>query len=127
MIRIEEILQGRAKYSLLSKELKNNFNELFYKVNIVRYHWAKPMIINSGYRSPKYNRKIGGSPNSHHCHLRAIDVHDPENELFDWLVNGAGRALAENLGLYMEHKQATPTWCHIQIRPPKSGSRVFYP
>ena len=127
MITIEEILKSRIKYFIMSKSLKSNFNELFYKINIVRYFWNKPMIVNSGYRSPRYNKKIGGSANSHHCYCRAIDISDPNHELYDWLVSGAGKVLSEKLGLYFEDKYYTKTWCHIQTRPPKSGGRVFKP
>ena len=33
-----------------------------------------PIIINSGYRSPQLNRKIGGAPNSNHLTGCAVDI-----------------------------------------------------
>ncbi|MBP3958327.1 DUF882 domain-containing protein [Gemmata sp. G18] len=35
---------------------------------------GKPFIINSGYRSEQYNRRIGGAPHSMHLHGRAFDI-----------------------------------------------------
>lgn len=34
----------------------------------------KSIKINSGYRSPEYNKKIGGSPNSQHMKGTAADI-----------------------------------------------------
>ena len=35
---------------------------------------GKPIIINSGYRSPLHNAKVGGSPNSQHLLGKAADI-----------------------------------------------------
>jgi len=33
----------------------------------------------------------------------------------------------EAIGLWLEHPESTPRWCHVQIVPPASGKRVFRP
>jgi zinc D-Ala-D-Ala carboxypeptidase len=56
--------------------------EALEKLEKLRVALGKPMIINSAYRSPTHNRRVGGAKES--CHMRGIafDVsmknHDPE-------------------------------------------------
>ena len=33
-----------------------------------------PLKINSGYRTPEHNAKVGGVPNSQHIHGKALDI-----------------------------------------------------
>ena len=40
----------------------------------IRTHFGKPVIINSGYRTVEYNKKIGGVPKSQHCYGNAADI-----------------------------------------------------
>ncbi len=47
---------------------------LIHLLNKVRESYGKPMIINSGYRCKKYNKKVGGKPNSAHLRGTAADI-----------------------------------------------------
>lgn len=40
----------------------------------LRIWYAKPMIVNSWYRTPQWNRKVGGISTSNHCLGTATDV-----------------------------------------------------
>lgn len=40
----------------------------------IRTHFGKPVNVNSGYRSPAYNTKVGGAKNSYHMQGRAFDI-----------------------------------------------------
>ena len=40
----------------------------------IRDHFNKPVIINSGYRNPEYNKKVGGASRSRHTYGRAADI-----------------------------------------------------
>lgn len=40
----------------------------------IRAHFGKPVIINSAYRTPTYNRKVGGAINSYHMKGQAFDI-----------------------------------------------------
>ena len=40
----------------------------------IRTHFGKPVNVNSGYRSPAYNVKVGGAKNSYHMQGRAFDI-----------------------------------------------------
>lgn len=48
----------------------------------IRTHFGVPVTINSGYRTPTYNKKVGGAKNSYHVKGRAFDIvvkgHIPE-------------------------------------------------
>ena len=40
----------------------------------IRAHFGKPIVINSGYRSPAHNAKVGGAKNSYHVKGMAADI-----------------------------------------------------
>ena len=40
----------------------------------IRSHFAAPVTINSAYRTPQYNTKVGGVAHSQHCYGTAADI-----------------------------------------------------
>ena len=55
-------------------ELMDNLKDLVENLQIIRDAIGKPIRIISGYRSPKYNRKIGGARKSQHMKAKAADM-----------------------------------------------------
>ena len=55
-------------------ELKSNVQALAEQLQILRDYLNEPIHINSGYRTPAYNKKIGGKPNSYHMKAMAADI-----------------------------------------------------
>ena len=54
----------------------------------VRDHFARGVKVNSGYRSPDVNAKVGGSRTSDHCQGMAADIEIPgvaNHELAEWI------------------------------------------
>ena len=51
-----------------------NIIELAKNLQIIRNYITKPLHINSGYRSPEHNKKIGGVENSKHTLGLAADI-----------------------------------------------------
>lgn len=49
------------------QELAKNLQELAYFINV-------PIYINSGYRTPQYNKSISGSEKSQHLYAKAADI-----------------------------------------------------
>lgn len=47
---------------------------LITMIQKVRDYFGKPIIINSAYRTPSYNKKVGGSPKSQHMQGMAADI-----------------------------------------------------
>lgn len=64
-----------------------------------------------------------GAPSSSHKTGSGVDVADGDGEL-DKLITDE---LLTRHGLYREHPESTPGWCHLTTRAPKSGRRTFYP
>lgn len=44
------------------------------KLQKIRSHFNKPITINSAYRNPTHNRKVGGASSSYHVKGRAFDI-----------------------------------------------------
>ena len=79
---------------------------------------GKPIIINSGYRSPSHNAKVGGSPNSQHLAGKAADIrvigmkpYDLAQEINKLIT--AGEMMQGGLGIY-------DTFVHYDIRKKKA-------
>lgn len=49
-------------------------SELMLLLEEIREHFNAPVKINSGYRTPSWNEKVGGAKNSYHCKGMAADI-----------------------------------------------------
>ena len=57
------------------KEAEENLRALVNEVlDPLREAYGKPIRVNSGYRCPKLNTLVGGSPNSQHMRGEAADI-----------------------------------------------------
>ena len=76
----------------------------------LRDHFACPIIITSGFRSPKLNKKIGGVANSQHIEGKAADFIIPAVDLktvFKWIKNN----LVYDQHLYEYNSK--DVWIHV--------------
>lgn len=127
----DEVLKGRDRDYPLTPELEANLTKLLEAVNKLRIAYGKSFVITSGYRPGHYNKSAKGALKSAHVTCEAIDIRDDsKGTLAKWCLNNL--SLLEQLGLYMESPSATQQppstfWVHLQIRPTKSGARVFLP
>lgn len=84
--------------------------------------------VDSGYRTAAINAATPkAAKNSNHMLCRALDISDDDGELDAWLISDEGQKAMEEIGLWSEHPSATKGWAHVQIVPPKSGHRTYYP
>jgi len=56
------------------EEMMDHVKELAENLQVLRDFIQRPIIVISGYRSPKYNRKIGGARRSQHMLAKAADI-----------------------------------------------------
>ena len=56
------------------EEHMDNVRELAENLQVLRDHIQKPITVISGYRSPKYNKKIDGAKRSQHLLAKAGDL-----------------------------------------------------
>ena len=58
------------------EEFYGNVQELMNNLEVIREHFGGlyPIRINSGYRTPEYNKKVGGASKSQHLTASAADI-----------------------------------------------------
>jgi uncharacterized protein YcbK (DUF882 family) len=56
------------------EDFMQNVELLCENLQVLRDHIGKPIRVISGYRSPKYNRRIGGARRSQHMLAKAADI-----------------------------------------------------
>lgn len=84
----------------------------------VRDHFARGVKVNSGYRSPDVNAKVGGSRTSDHCKGMAADIEIPgipNHELASWIKNN----LAYTQLILEFYTPGVPDsgWVHVSYNP----------
>lgn len=123
-----ELLMGRDKQYALeyTQQISDNLDQLLVPVNKIRDAYGNPMSVNSGWRPPEVNgRTLGAAPQSKHLQGLAVDIADPNGEVWAWVLRNL--ELMDDLNIFMEDKRYTPTWVHFQLGAPKSGKRIFVP
>lgn len=128
MITLAGFYKGRdVKFAKeLTDTIKANAKDLMQKVNrLLVIAGLTDRDATSGWRPSAVNAAtIGAAKKSNHMLGLAVDVADADKQLQRWCL--ANLNILEELGLWMEHPRDTPTWCHLQTVPPRSGRRVFY-
>ena len=85
----------------------------------------KPIIINSGYRSPQLNKKIGGVPTSNHLTGCAVDIRVADMEQLiryaNILLDYSKESHQDFDELLIERNRYGAIWLHFAVRP--SGNR----
>lgn len=100
------------------KHAQENLQILAEQLEVLREHFQKPITINSGYRSPEHNAKIGGTENSQHLLGKAADVvidgisPDEVADAIEFLIEGKMMKQG-GLGRYVD-------FTHYDIRGKKS-------
>lgn len=51
-----------------------NVFKIAAQLEIIRMHLGQPVVINSAYRTPEYNKKVGGAVASQHLTASAVDI-----------------------------------------------------
>ena len=86
------------------------------------YCWApRPLHINSGYRSPQLNKKVGGVAGSNHLTGCAVDIRVLGTEQLiryaNILLDYADESGQDFDELLIEKKRYGAMWLHFAVRP----------
>lgn len=129
MITVEEYLgqHGKGHEDELTAEMRKDAERVVEIANeLLRRSELTHLGLRSGWRPASYNATVPtAAKKSKHILCQAIDIEDDEGELDSWLTEFPWHL--DELDIYMEHPASTKGWCHIQIIPPRSKRRVFYP
>jgi len=90
----------------------------------------KPIIINSGYRSPQLNRKIGGVKNSNHLTGCAVDIRvtgmEQAKKYAEILREYADESHQDFDELLIEKNRYGAIWLHFAVRPRENRRKVAF-
>lgn len=110
----------------LTEEIRHAASITVARANLLCELASVDAVLRSGWRPKGYNEGVpGAATNSTHITGEAIDLADDDGLLRNWCMLNL-ETLAK-LGLWMEDGRTTPTWLHIQTRPPASGKRIYIP
>lgn len=96
----------------------DEIKELAENLQVLRDSLGEPIRVNSGYRNPTYNDKVGGEDNSYHMKCMAADIvvksKTPKqlHTIIEKLIS-SGKIKQGGLGLY-------PSFVHYDIRGTKA-------
>ena len=124
-------------YNIPSHEAIANLANLTKWLEVLRKRYnakygvgEEPIRINSGYRSPQLNRKIGGAANSNHLTGCAVDIRTSGMEqaicYAAILINYAKESQQEFDELLIERNRYGAIWLHFAVRPANNRRKILF-
>ena len=117
-------------YNIPSHEAITNLTNLSKWLEVLRERAGTPIIINSGYRSPQLNRKIGGAANSNHLTGCAVDIRTSGVEqaicYAAILIKYSKESNQDFDELLIEKNRYGAVWVHFAVRPKDNRRKVAF-
>ena len=117
-------------YNIPSHEAIANLKRLCVWLEVLRDKVGHPIVINSGYRSPQLNRKVGGAPTSNHLTGCAVDIRtsgfEQAIEYTAILIAYATESDQEFDELLIEKNRYGAVWLHFAVRPKGNRHKVNF-
>ena len=117
-------------YNIPSHEAIANLKRVCVWLEVLRERADRPILINSGYRSPQLNKKIGGVPTSNHLTGCAVDIRVADMEqLIRYaaiLLDYADESKQDFDELLIERNRYGAIWLHFAVRPKDNRRKVAF-
>ena len=115
--KYQEFISPRDPQRYIPEQYWGNLNKLMASLEVIRKELGVSLNINSGYRSPRHNKNVGGVSNSQHLYAKAADISSglPPKQVFDTIVRlmDQGKIAKGGIGRYR-------TFTHYDIRGTKA-------
>ena len=117
-------------YNIPSHEAIENLKRVCGWLEVLRKRYGAPIIINSGYRSPQLNKRIGGVPTSNHLTGCAVDIRVKDMEqLIRYaaiLLDYADETHQDFDEVLIEKNRYGAIWLHFAVRPKGNRRKVCF-
>lgn len=93
----------------------------------VREQLGKPIYVNSGYRCPRHNLKVGGAVNSQHMKGEAADIRCEDNVMLQRLIKAQGvfdQMIVYDTFLHVSYKRFGPNRHQVLKKVPAGYQKV---
>ena len=117
-------------YNIPSHEAIANLKRICTWLEVLRERAGTPIRINSGYRSPQLNKKIGGVANSNHLTGCAVDIRvSGMEQLIRYaaiLLDYAEESHQDFDELLIEKNRYGAIWLHFAVRPSGNRRKILF-
>ena len=112
------------------RERYNGIRNACISSSAITNHAEHPIVINSGYRSPQLNKKIGGQPNSNHLTGCAVDIRvSGMEQLIQYaaiLIQYANETQQDFDELLLEKNKHGAIWLHFAVKPKDNRRKILF-
>ena len=117
-------------YNIPSHVAIENMKRICGWLEVLRDRYGAPIIINSGYRSPQLNKRVGGVPTSNHVTGCAVDIRCSGAEqairYATILMDYANESKQDYDELFIEKNKYGRYWVHFAVRPRENRRKISF-
>ena len=127
-----EVTKSRHKeiYNIPSHVAIENLKRVCAWLEELRVRAKTPIVINSGYRSPQLNKKLGGSPTSNHLTGCAVDIRvagiEQAMRYAVILMDYADETKQDYDEIIIEKNCRGAIWLHFAVRPKDNRRKTMF-
>ena len=117
-------------YNIPTHEAIANLKRVCEWLEVLRERAGGPIRINSGYRSPQLNKKVGGVPTSNHLTGCAVDIRVADmGQLIRYaaiIMDYADESHQDFDEILIEKNRYGAIWLHFAVRPNGNRRKVSF-